>query len=98
MSCRSTKDLLYVPVQVFLLGERAIEIIPGITFAMTAGEKGSTIVDGLSVHDGRDGIMKIEIALTRQLPDLLGQDLRGQWTGRSDGRSRTSSRLSVKEA
>ena len=30
--------------------------------------------------------MKIEIALTRQLPDLLGQDLGGQRTSGDDGR------------
>jgi hypothetical protein len=69
------ESLMEAPV--FLLGERAIEIIPGIAFAMTTGEKGSTIVDGLGIHDGRDGIVKIEIALARQLPDPLGQDLGG---------------------
>ena len=59
---------------------------------MTAGEKGSTIVDRLGIHDGRDGIVKIEIALARQLPDLLGQDLGGQRTGGDDGREVTEGR------
>jgi hypothetical protein len=50
--------------QVFVLGERAVEVILGIALAMAASEKSAAIVDGLSIHDGRDGIMKIEIALT----------------------------------
>src|SRR5262245_44152856 len=55
--------------QIFRLGERTVEVIPGITFAMAAGEKGFAVVDRLSVYDRSDRIVKIEIALTRQLPD-----------------------------
>ncbi len=81
-----------VESEVFVLGHRAVDVISfliggGSALVPARLHPADVHVDALAMDDGRDGIEERQPVLPGCFDDALRQRLRGQRTGRDDGRA-----------